>query len=115
MPLRIEALRDGSSKARYEFELVTAIDNVVADVRGFFLVANHKIVSTRKQGRARKRRLRFLMLELAVNYGRHALSGVPIDVFPNIEHGAASRIDDDTALLRQELHLRRRDSKRRNQ
>src|SRR5215510_2995880 len=79
-------------------------------MRGLFLVANHKIMSIRKQRGSRKRRLRFLMFELAVNYGRYACPRISLDVFPDIEHGAASGIDDDTAPFRQEFHLRRSNS-----
>src|SRR5215471_6416282 len=105
MQLGIEVFRYRLSKSREEFQLISAIQYVAADIRRLLLIPNHKKMSIREEGRVRKRSFGFLMLEFAVNDGRYSCLRIPVHVLPDIQHGPAGRIDDDAALFRQKFHF----------
>ena len=107
MKIRIEARRHGFREAPHEIGFVAPMGDVAANIRGFFLVPNDKVLRALKQRGSRKRRLGFLMFEFSVNDGGDARARISLDIFPDVQNGSAGRIDHNATLLRKQVDVRR--------
>ena len=95
--VRVETGRDGLAESGHERLAVAAAADVLADVVGFRPVEHDEIAPAGRLQRLAGRGLRFLVLDLAVDHGREAFTGIAGDVLPHVQDRPAGRVDQRAA------------------
>ena len=111
VPVGIESRRCRLGEPSEERPAVAAIADVGADVAGLGAIEDDEIPAVGILERLRGGGARLLVLHLAVNHRGEAVLRVADDVLPHVEHGAAGRIDQRAALIREAGHVSDGDAK----
>ena len=94
--------RDAASPKRArKASPVAAVPDVVADDVGFRAVQHDEVPAARLLAGLRGRRLRLLVVDLAVDDRREAVAGVLADVLPDVQHRPAGRVHQRAPLALQ--------------
>ena len=103
MVVRVEPVRCSFPKLAEEFLPTTAFRYIAADVGGLILVSYDQVMGTGMQGGPGKSRARLFVLEFSMNDRRDSVSGVTLDVFPDVKDRTAGRVDDDATFFGQDV------------
>src|SRR5688572_17635296 len=105
MHVRIESRRRRLRERVHERLARAAALDEVTDELCFGHVADDEVLPTGIALDLRGRGARFLVVMLAVNEGGESVARIALDALPDVEHGAAGRVDDHATQRPQGLEV----------